>query len=183
MLWLTLRDDTPAAIPAGRPVDVTLPHDASDARSTFEAGRAAAHECRTPEGYALLVWDGDDADALKKLAAGLGYRRDPVNAVPEQLGMFARLDRLAAPEALFCAGFALEISRRYPVVMQGGCGMVSALLIADRIVGRDALPMDPRRITFCTDSATAETHRELILELFGAMDFSPRALYCEGVPG
>jgi len=149
-----------------------------DAKAAFEAGRSAARAFRGAGRYAVLA--GSEAGtrhALAAVAAALGYGAEAIPDALKGKGLFEKLDATAPMLSVYAAGFALEVSRRYPVVLEGGLEMAAALLIADKIAGRDGLPMDPRHITWRLSAATAREYGPWLVELFGGMDFTPRALY------
>ncbi len=165
--------------PAGTAYVMETPREPSGAAASFEEGRSAARKCRCGGGYVLLEGAPEtDEAALISLAAALGYERGPEHGTPAGKGVFETLDLLAPPGTVFAAGCALEASRRCAVVLRGSLEMAAALLIADRIAGRDGLPMDPRRILFVTTPQIAETYGGVMARLFDGMDFSPR-LCCE----
>ncbi len=164
--------------PAGVAYAIETPRESSGAAACFEVGRFAARKCRCGGGYVRLEsLPETDADALTSLAVALGYARGDANPAWAGKSVFEKLDMLAPPGAVFTAGCALEASRRCAVVLRGGLEMAAALLIADRIAGRDGLPMDPRRILFVTTRQIAETYGGVMARLFDGMDFSPRLCY------
>ena len=164
--------------PAGAAYVIAATGEPSGAAACFEKGRSAARECRCGGGYVRLegIPETDEA-ALISLAAALGYERGPGHGELAGKGVFEKLDLLAPSGAVFAAGCALEASRRCAVVLRGGLEMAAVLLIADRIAGRDGLPMDPRRILFVTTPQIAEAYGGVMARLFEGMDFSPRLCY------
>ncbi|WP_345985684.1 hypothetical protein WCX49_00815 [Sulfurimonas sp. HSL-1656] len=145
------------------------PENAFDAKAVFEKGRAFGRYYKPAGDYVILGEnvspDAADAAALLKPLPGVG--------------LFEQLGRTADGFLMFAAGFMLEACRRFPVVLGGGSRMAAALLIANRVVRRDGLPMDPRKLTLCTTGGIAETERAETLSLLGQLDFRPRALYAD----
>lgn len=172
-----------------------------DAEAVFEKGRQFGRTYR-PEGDYVIIGESTPAGTTTAQAAiaALGYESDglfassfkeaPV-AVKEQvlvkslgklekgMGLFEKLGHTADNTLMFVAGFVLEASRRYPVVLGGGTQMAAALLIADKIAGRDGLPMDPRKITLCTTRWIARDGASNITALLDQLDFTPKALYAD----
>ncbi|WP_345970324.1 hypothetical protein WCX72_00780 [Sulfurimonas sp. HSL1-6] len=145
------------------------PEAAFDARALFEQGREFGRYYKPAGDYVILGEiispDAADAAALSEPLPGMG--------------LFEQLGRTADAFLMFAAGFVLEACRRFPVVLGGGSRMAAVLLIANRVVRRDGLPMDPRKLTLCTASGIAETERAATLSLLGRLDFRPRALYAD----
>ncbi|WP_416768679.1 hypothetical protein ACM66T_00780 [Sulfurimonas sp. ST-25] len=140
-----------------------------DAKIVFEKGREFGRYYKPAGDYVILGETGSpvmaDTAALLKPLSGMG--------------LFEQLGRTADGFLMFAAGFMLEACRRFPVVLGGGSRMAAALLIANRVVHRDGLPMDPRKLTLCTAEGIAETERSVTLSLLGQLDFRPRTLYVE----
>lgn len=172
-----------------------------DAGSVFEKGRAFGRTYR-PDGDYVILGESTPAGTTTAQAAvaALGYKHDgrfassfktaPValkeevitaalGNLEEKMGLFEKLGRTADNTLLFVAGFLLDASRRFPVVLGGGTQMAAALLIANAVSGRDGLPMDPRKITLCTTRWIADDGASDITALLSQLDFRVRTLYAD----
>jgi len=172
-----------------------------DAKAVFEKGRQFGRSYRpagdyvilgesTPAGtttaqaaIAALGYDHDGLFASSFKQAPVAIKRRTIDAalakLTDGMGLFDRLGHTADNTLLFAAGFVLEASRRFPVVLGGGTQMAAALLIANKISRRDGLPMDPRKITLCTTRWIAEDGASNLTALLSQLDFRPRALYAD----
>jgi uncharacterized protein (TIGR00303 family) len=175
--------------------------EAFDAKAVFEKGRQFGRTYR-PEGDYVIVGESTPAGTTTAQAAiaALGFSHDGLFAssfkeapvaikqhtldaalgkLTSGMSLFEKLGHTADNTLLFVAGFVLEACRRFPVVLGGGTQMAAALLIANKIGGRDGLPMDPRKITLCTTRWIAEDGASNLIALIGQLDFRPRALYAD----
>ena len=93
--------------------------------------------------------------------------------------LFDKLGHTADNTLMFTAGFVLEASRRFEVVLGGGTQMAAALLIADKVARRDGIAHDPRHISLSTTRWIAEDGASDIQVLLDQLHFSPKALYAD----
>ena len=144
-----------------------------DAKALFEKGRHFGRTYKPVGDYVILAEsipaDTPTADAA---VAALG-------TLASGMSLFEKLGQTADGILMFTAGFVLEACRRFPVVLGGGKRMAAALLIANRIVRRDGLPMDPRKITLCTARSAADNENTNPAALLEQLDFRPRSLYAD----
>jgi uncharacterized protein (TIGR00303 family) len=172
-----------------------------DARAVFETGRAYGRSYQpageyviigesTPSGtttaQAAIAAIGFDADGL----FASSFKESPVRIKKEtiaaaiaklddNMGLFEKLGHSADNTLMFVAGFLIDASRRFEVVLGGGTQMAAALLIANKISARDGLPFDPRRITLCTTRWIARDGASNITALLDQLDFRIKALYAD----
>jgi uncharacterized protein (TIGR00303 family) len=172
-----------------------------DAKTVFQKGRQFGRTYK-PEGDYVIVGESTPAGTTTAQAAiaALGYDHDGLFAssfkeapvaikrrtldaaldkLTSGMGLFEKLGHTADNTLLFVAGFVLEACRRFPVVLGGGTQMAAALLIANKIGGRDGLPMDPRKITLCTTRWIAEDGTSNLVALIEQLDFRPRTFYAD----
>ncbi len=172
-----------------------------DAKTVFEQGRQFGRRYR-PQGDYVIIGESTPSGTTTAQAAvaAMGFDNDglfassfkesPV-AIKQQvigkalakldnnMGLFEKLGHTADNTLMFVAGYVLEACRRYPVVLGGGTQMAAALLIANKVSGRDGLPMDPRKITLCTTRWIAQDGASNITALLDQLDFRPKAVYAD----
>jgi len=144
-----------------------------DAKTLFEKGRRFGRGYKPLGAYVIL---GESIPPAPETPQAIVAALDRLSA---GAGLFERLGQTADTVLMFIAGFVLEASRRFPVVLGGGKRMAAALLIADRLSRRDGLPMDPRKITVCTTRPAAEDAQTDPAPLLERLDFRPRSLYAD----
>ncbi len=175
--------------------------EAFDAKAVFEKGRAFGRSYKPVGDYVIIgeSTPGGTTTAQAAIAAlghetkGLfasSFKNAPVDIKRDTLEkalaklhsnmpLFEKLGHTADNTLMFVAGFMIDASRRFEVVLGGGTQMAAALLIANKIAGRDGLALDPRRITLCTTGWIARDGASDIMGLLKKLDFTPRALYAD----
>lgn len=95
----------------------------------------------------------------------------------EDMDNFEKLSHLCDNTLLFCAGFIVEASRRFHVVLAGGTQMAACLLIADAL--REDLFMRAKNnnITLATTSWVANDKNSNISKILSKLSYTPHALY------
>lgn len=76
---------------------------------------------------------------------------------------------------IFCAGFLLEASRRFHVVLGGGLQMAVCLLVADKLREDVFMRVKDKNITLATTACVA--HDSGIAHIFSLLSFIPHAVY------
>lgn len=172
-----------------------------DAKSVFEKGRAFGRSYQ-PEGDYVIIGESTPSGTTTAQAAmtalhieneGLfasSFKEAPV-AVKEatiakalakmtgSMSIYEKLGHTADNMLMFIAGFILEASRRFEIVLGGGTQMAAALLIADRLATRHAIPHDPRHISIWTTRWIAGDGASDIEALLGKLNFTPKAYYAD----
>lgn len=174
---------------------------AFDAQAVFEKGRAFGREYRPKGDYVIIAEStpGGTTTAQAAIAAlrykteGLfasSFKNAPV-AIKKQsidaalgrltgsMSIFERLGHTADNTLMFVAGFLLEASLRYRVVLGGGTQMAAALLIADKIAARDRIFHDPRKIALLTTRWIAQDGASDITALTDQLDMAPKLYYAD----
>lgn len=186
----------------GIPPSPSIAESASfDAKAVFEAGRAFGRSYQPAGEYVILGESTPSGTTTAQSAiAALGFETDGLFAssfkespvkikkatiaaslakLDNNMGLFEKLGHSADNTLMFVAGFLIDASRRFEVVLGGGTQMAAALLIANKISSRDGLPFDPRRVTLCTTRWIAEDGASNITALLDQLDFRIKALYAD----
>ncbi|MDA3947209.1 MAG: nicotinate-nucleotide--dimethylbenzimidazole phosphoribosyltransferase [Helicobacteraceae bacterium] len=172
-----------------------------DAKAVFEKGRAYAKSYRLSGDYVILgesTPSGTTTAQAAIQALGLktdglfasSFKESPVTIKEEtiakalakikpNMSFFEKLGHTADQTLLFSAGFMLEASKRFHVVLAGGTQMAAALLIADRLSTKESIWFDPRHITLCTTGWIAHDGASNINLLLQQLSFRSKAVYTE----
>ncbi|MBN2816324.1 MAG: hypothetical protein JXQ67_06540 [Campylobacterales bacterium] len=95
----------------------------------------------------------------------------------EGISTFEKLSDDSYTLALFCAGFLLEATRRFNVILGGEVDMAFTLFIADILRGDVLMRLNSQNVTFVMSRFTKE--QEHILTLLQKLSYNPRALYID----
>lgn len=174
---------------------------AFDAKTVFEKGRAFGRSYRPKGDYVIMgeSTPGGTTTAQAAIAAlnfkteGLfasSFKTSPVAIKKEtieaalaklkgNISIFERLGHTADNTLMFVAGFVLEASLRYEVVLGGGTQMAAALLIADKLASRDGIFHDPRKVSLFTTRWIARDGTSDIKALTDQLDLTPRLYYAD----
>ncbi len=172
---------------------------AFDAKAVFEKGKAYAKSYR-PTGDYVILGESTPAGTTTAQAAvmALGLETDGLFAssfkeaplaikkttiakalskIRPNMSIYEKLGHTADQTLLFSAGFMLEASKRFKVVLAGGTQMAAALLIADRLSTKEEIWFDPRNITLCTTGWIARDGASNINALLKQLSFRVKAVY------
>jgi len=172
-----------------------------DAEAVFEKGRAFGRSYQLKGDYLILgeSTPGGTTTAQAAIAA-LGLKTEGLFAssfkeapteikaatieaalgkLTGNMSLFEKLGHTADNTLMFVAGFVLEASRRFEVVLAGGTQMAAALLIADRVATRDAISHDPRHISLITTRWIAKDGASDIRQLTDRLGFSLKRYYAD----
>lgn len=172
-----------------------------DAQAVFDKGRAFGRSYKLTGDY-LVIGESTPGGTTTAQAAmralhvdtdGLfasSFRDVPVAvktaAIETALGkltgrmtVFEKLGHTADNTLMFVAGFVLEASRRFEVVLGGGTQMAAALIIADRLAARGMIAHDPRHISLHTTRWIAQDGKSDIDTLLDKLNFSVKAGYAD----
>jgi NaMN:DMB phosphoribosyltransferase len=78
---------------------------------------------------------------------------------------------------IFCAGFLLEASRRFHVVLAGGTQMAACLLVADKLREDVLMRLKSDNITLATTSWVAKDSNSNIKHILEQLSYTPHAIY------
>ncbi|MDF1875333.1 nicotinate-nucleotide--dimethylbenzimidazole phosphoribosyltransferase [Sulfurimonas sp. SAG-AH-194-I05] len=97
----------------------------------------------------------------------------------ETMTNFEKLGVVSDNMLLFCAGFLLEASRRFHVVLAGGTQMAAVLLIADKLKEDVLMRLKSENITLATTAWVAKDSASDIQHLLSLLSYVPHAIYTE----
>jgi len=92
---------------------------------------------------------------------------------------FEKLSLVSDNMLLFCAGFLLEASRRFHVVLAGGTQMAACLLIADKLREDVLMQLRADNITLATTGWVMHDEHSDIKHLLSLLSYTPHAIYTE----
>ena len=174
---------------------------AFDAKTVFEKGRAYA-KSYTPSGDYIILGESTPSGTTTAQAAikALGletdglfassFKESPISIKEEtisqalakiepNMSLYDKLGHTSDQTLLFAAGFMLEASKRFNIVLAGGTQMAAALLIADVLSTKESIWFDPRRITLCTTGWIAKDGASNINALLKQLSFRVKAVYAD----
>ncbi len=102
-----------------------------------------------------------------------------LSLIDEEMSNFEKLGIVSDNMLLFCAGFLLEASKRFHVVLAGGTQMAACLLIAEKL--REDILMRPKHenITLATTAWVHNDPHSDIAHILSLLSYTPHALYTE----
>lgn len=95
----------------------------------------------------------------------------------KEMSNFEKLSLVSDNMLLFCAGFILEASRRFHVVLAGGTQMAACLLIADAIREDLLMRVKSDNISFATTSWLVNDKNSNISNILSKLSYKPHAMY------
>ena len=166
---------------------------ALDAKALFEKGREAgkAYELKgeylvlgesTPSGtttaYATGKSLGFNADgyfssSFKAVPSDIKSRvvRQAIANTTQEMPSFKKLSETADNMLMFCAGFALEASKRFKVMLAGGTQMAAVLMILDTLAKEEKLDFKADNLFLCTTKWVSEDANSDIEGLLQQLSF------------
>jgi len=110
-------------------------------------------------------------------------RSQTINAalslVNDEMSNFEKLSQVSDNMLIFCAGFLIEASRRFHVVLAGGTQMAACLLVADKLREDVLMRLKAENITLATTSWVANDANSNIKHILEQLSYTPNALYTE----
>ena len=104
---------------------------------------------------------------------------EALSLIDENMSNFEKLGVVSDNMLVFCAGFLLEASRRFHVVLGGGTQMATCLLIADALREDVLMQINSKNITLATTQWVAEDKNSDIKKLLSLLSYTPHAIYTE----
>ncbi len=89
---------------------------------------------------------------------------------------FAKLSQVSDNMLLFCAGFLIEASHRFPIVLAGGTQMAACMLIADRLQKSIDKKSNSENITVATTAWVAKDQNSNIKKILENLSYTPQAI-------
>ncbi|MCF6339548.1 MAG: nicotinate-nucleotide--dimethylbenzimidazole phosphoribosyltransferase [Sulfurimonas sp.] len=100
-----------------------------------------------------------------------------LSLINNDMSSFEKLSLVSDNMLIFCAGFLLEASRRFHVVLSGGTQMVACLLIADKLKEDILMRIKSDNITLATTSWIVDDKNSDIKHLLSLLSYKPHAIY------
>jgi uncharacterized protein (TIGR00303 family) len=100
-----------------------------------------------------------------------------LSLIDNTMSNFEKLNILSDNMLLFCAGFILEASRRFHIVLAGGTQMATVLLIADKLREDLLMRVKHENITLATTQWVAKDKNSDIKHLLSLLSYTPHAVY------
>ncbi len=132
-----------------------------DAKKLFREGMTFGKEYELKGNY-LILSQGLEVDNANESVSALLSKTDEENS-------FDILSKSSDEALLFCAGFLLEASRRFHVVLDGGLRMASSLLIADKLREDVLMRLKQDNVTLCTNETNLD-------EIFSNLSYTPNVI-------
>ncbi len=102
-----------------------------------------------------------------------------LSLITDDMTNFEKLSLVSDNMLLYCAGFLLEASRRFHVVLAGGTQMAACLLIADRLRESVLMRLKSENITIATTAWVAKDKNSDIKHILEQLSYTPHAIYTE----
>jgi uncharacterized protein (TIGR00303 family) len=172
-----------------------------DAEAVFEKGRAFGREYQLRGDYLILGESTPSGTTTAQASiSALGFETDSLFAssfknspidikkstikaslskIKPSMNSFEKLAHTSDNMLMFVAGFTLEASRRFKIVLGGGTQMAAALLIADTLAEKYQIHHDYRNIYLATTSWIAKDGSSDISKLLDTLSFRIKALYSD----
>lgn len=170
-----------------------------DAKSLFEKGMKAGRGYELKGSYLILAEStpsGTTTAAATALALGYDCGDDfsssflhvpknikketidkALSLINDEMSNFEKLSHVSDNMLIFCAGFLLEASRRFHVVLAGGTQMAAVLLIADKLREDILMRIKSDNITLATTSWIANDENSDIAHILSLLSYTPHAIY------
>lgn len=170
-----------------------------DAKSVFRKGMNAGRSYELKGNYLILgesIPSGTTTAEATALALGYDCRDDfsssflnvpniikdetinkALSLINEDMNSFEKLSLVSDNMLIFCAGFLMEASRRFHVVLAGGTQMAACLLVADKLREDVFMRIKHDNITLATTSWVANDKNSDIAHLLSLLSFTPHAVY------
>ena len=170
-----------------------------NAKEIFNKGRAAGKSYELKGNYLILGEStpaGTTTATASALALGYDLKDDfsssflhVPNSIKNQtiesalallnddMSNFEKLGIVSDNMLLFCAGFILEASRRFHIVLAGGTQMAASLLIADALREDLLMRVKDENITLATTQWVANDKNSNISHILEQLSYKPHAIY------
>ncbi|NPA59153.1 MAG: TIGR00303 family protein [Epsilonproteobacteria bacterium] len=170
-----------------------------DARSIFEKGMkfGRSYELKgnylilgesTPSGTTTatatalaLGYDLKDAFSSSFLNVPNNIKEQTINKalslIDADMDNFTKLSLVSDNMLIFCAGFLVEASKRFHVVLAGGTQMAACLLVADALREDILMRLKSDNITLATTAWVAKDKNADIKSILSKLSYTPHAVY------
>ncbi|MDA3907877.1 MAG: nicotinate-nucleotide--dimethylbenzimidazole phosphoribosyltransferase [Sulfurimonas sp.] len=170
-----------------------------DAKAVLEKGMIAGRSYELKGNYLILAEStpgGTTTATTTALALGYECRGDfsssflnspdsikektidqALSLINDDMSNFEKLSLVSDNMLIFCAGFLLEASKRFHVVLAGGTQMASCLLVADALREDVLMRVKSDNITLATTSWVAKDENSDIKHILSLLSYTPHAIY------
>ena len=172
-----------------------------DAKEVFTKGMAFGKSYELKGNYLILgesTPSGTTTAAASVLALGYGCENDfsssflnvpndikkvtittALSHINAAMSNFEKLSLVSDNMLLFCAGFLLEASKRFQIVLAGGTQMAACLLIADKLKEDVLMRIKNENVTLATTKWVAQDTNADIAHILQQLSYTPHALYTD----
>lgn len=105
--------------------------------------------------------------------------KQALSLIDDSMSNFEKLGLVSDNMLIFCAGFLLEASRRFHIVLAGGTQMASCLLIADKLREDVLMQLKSDNITLATTKWVVKDENSDIAHLLSLLSYKPHAIYTD----
>ena len=102
-----------------------------------------------------------------------------LSLIDEDMNNFEKLSIVSDNMLIFCAGFLLEATRRFHVVLAGGTQMAACLLVADTLREDVLMRLKSENLTLATTAWVANDKNSNIKHILEQLSYTPHAIYTE----
>lgn len=170
-----------------------------DAKAVFEKGMRAGRSYELRGNYLILsecVPSGTTTATATALALGYDCRDDfsssfsnvpssikretidkALSLINNDMSNFEKLSLVSDNMLIFNAGFLMEATRRFHVVLAGGTQMAACLLVADKLREDVLMRVKHENITLATTSWVANDKNSDIAHILSLLSFKPHAVH------
>jgi uncharacterized protein (TIGR00303 family) len=170
-----------------------------DAKAVFEKGMLAGKNYELKGNYLILAEStpgGTTTAATTALALGYDCRGDfsssflnspdsikektidaALSLINDHMSNFEKLSLVSDNMLIFCAGFLLEASRRFHIVLAGGTQMASCLLVADKLREDVLMRIKSENISIATTSWVANDENSDLKHILSLLSYTPHAVH------
>lgn len=170
-----------------------------DAKAVFEKGMRAGRSYELKGNYLILAEStpsGTTTATATALALGFKCKGDfsssflnvpnsirdktinkALSLINDDMGNFEKLSILSDNMLIFCAGFLMEATRRFHVILAGGTQMAACLLVADKLREDVLMRVKHENITLATTGWVANDKNSDIAHILSLLSYKPHAVY------
>jgi NaMN:DMB phosphoribosyltransferase len=161
-----------------------------EAKEVFAKGMTLGREYELKGNYLILALGKPSSTATAAASIlALGYdakecfsiknTQDALSLIDDKMSNFEKLGLVSDNMLLYCAGFLLEATKRFHVVLGGGIQMAACLLIADKVREDVLMRLNAKNLTLATTSWVLNNKNSDIKKLLGFLSYTPHAIYTE----
>jgi len=165
------------------------PSEKLDARAIFTKGADAGRRYELKGNYLILAQSTNTPNTeIEAMLLALGYacnkgaskaNHSNLDSLSEEMSSFEKLSLLGERTLLFYAGFILEASRRFHVVLAGGFEMAACLLVADKLREYIFMRVKSDNITLATTRWALEDKNSDIRAYLSELSYIPHAIFTD----